>query len=266
VTVGPAPLLALGAGQRAAFDRDGYSVVRGLYAPDEVAAMRERFHRLLREPEAAHPGLRYFYARPEELARRPVDPDNPRGVWMIMDTPLADDYWFDQIRDPRVVRIMGDLLGPDVNFFNGKARVKPPGYVNAQGWHQDWPYERHTAPDLAAAIVYLDDTGPGEGATRVLPGSHLRGEWPHDERTAIPDAAVTEPEVELTARAGDVAFIHVLVVHRAGDNPSARNRTAIINEYKSKAARPLKYQPLAFNELPLLRGGRPTTVAAGAFP
>jgi phytanoyl-CoA hydroxylase len=174
--------------------------------------------------------------------------------------------WFDQIRDPRVVNVVGDLLGPDINFFNGKARIKPPGYVNTQGWHQDWPYERHTAPDLAAAIVYLDDTGPGEGATRIVPGSHRRGEWPHDERNTIPDTAVTKPEVEVTARAGDVAFIHVLVVHRAGDNPSGRNRTAIINEYKTQGTRPLKYQPLAFNELPLLRGGRPTTVAAGVFP
>ena len=68
---------------------------------------------------------------------------------------------------------------------------------------------------------------------------------------------MTVPDVELTAQAGDVAFIHVLVVHRAGDNHSTRNRTAIINEYKTKNARPLKYQPLAFNELPLLRGGRP---------
>jgi ectoine hydroxylase-related dioxygenase (phytanoyl-CoA dioxygenase family) len=144
----------------------------------------------------------------------------------------------------------------------GKARIKPPGYRNTQGWHQDWPYERHTLPELAAAITYLDDTGPGAAATRVLPGSHRQGEWPHDVRNTIPDAAaVGWPEVEVTARAGDVAFIHVLVVHRAGDNHSMLNRTAVINEYKTKAARPLRYQPLAFNELPLLRGGRPTTAA-----
>jgi ectoine hydroxylase-related dioxygenase (phytanoyl-CoA dioxygenase family) len=266
VTVSPAPLAALQPDQKAAFDRDGYLVVRGLYTPDEVAAMRERFHRLLVEPEAVHPGVRFHYESPEEMARRPLDANNPRGVWMIMDTPLAGDYWFDQIRDSRILRIVGDLLGPDVNFFNGKARIKPPGYVNTQGWHQDWPYERHTTSDLAAAILYLDDTGPGEGATRIVPGSHRRGEWPHDGRNTVPDEAVTEPDVEVTAQAGDVAFIHVMVVHRAGDNPSTRNRTAIINEYKAQAARPLQYQPLAFNELPLLRAGRPVTQEAGKFP
>ncbi|HEX2034010.1 MAG TPA: phytanoyl-CoA dioxygenase family protein [Chloroflexota bacterium] len=256
MTAGTGSLLALEPAQKAAFERDGYLVVRGLYSPHEIAEMRERFNRIVCAPETAHKGLRFSYEPAEELAKRPVDPNNPRGVWLIMDTPLADDYWFDQIREPRIVNIMGDLLGPDVNFFNGKARLKPPGYVNRQGWHQDWPYERHTTPDLAAAIVYLDDTGPGEGATRVVPGSHRRGEWPHDERKSIPDEAVEEPGVELVAQAGDVAFIHVMVVHRAGDNPSERSRSAIINEYKSAAAKPLEYQPLAFNELPLLRGGR----------
>jgi hypothetical protein len=260
-------LLALDAAQTAAFARDGYLVLRALYTPDEVAGMRERFNELLRHPEAAHPGLRYTYEGPEGLVTRPVDPNNARGVSLIMDTPLAGDYWFDQIRDPRLVNVIGDLLGPDVNFFNGKARIKPPGYINPQRWHQDWPYERHTAPDLAAAILYLDDTGPGEGATWVVPGSHRQGEWPHDERNRISDAAVDGlPQVELTARAGDVAVIHVMVVHRAGDNRSAHNRTAVINEYKTAAARPLKYQPLAYNELPLLRHGQPTTLPAGTFP
>lgn len=255
-TVTSSPLLALSREQKTAYDRDGYLVVRELYAPDEIAEMRERFCQILRNPEDAHPGVRFSYEPAEEQARRPVDSNNPHGVSLIMDTPLADDYWFDQISHPRIVNIMGDLLGPDVNFFNGKARIKPPGYINTQGWHQDWPFERHSTADLAASIVYLDDTAVGEGATRVIPGSHLRGEWPHDEHKSIPDVDVAGPEVELTARAGDVAFIHVQVVHRAGDNPSARNRSALINEYKSKAARPLKYQPLAYNELPLLRSGR----------
>ena len=50
---------------------------------------------------------------------------------------------------------MVDLLGPNIDFHNGKVRNKPPGFVCTQSWHQDWPYERHTKPELAAAITYL---------------------------------------------------------------------------------------------------------------
>ena len=76
-------LLALDERQKGAFDGDGYLIVRGLYTPAEIAEMRDRFHQLLREPAAAHPGLRYSYEKPEKLAGRPADPNNPHGVWRI---------------------------------------------------------------------------------------------------------------------------------------------------------------------------------------
>ena len=85
----------------------------------------------------------------------------------MMDQTLAGDYWFDQFTEPRIVSVMVDLLGPDLDFHNGKIRNKPPGFVCTQSWHQDWPYERHTEPDLAAAITYLDPSGFEAGATEV---------------------------------------------------------------------------------------------------
>jgi hypothetical protein len=63
--------------------------------------------------------------------------------------------------------------------------------------------------------------------------------------------------VPLSARAGSVAFIHVLVVHRASSNESDRNRSAIINEYKSHEALDRWGNPCAFADLPLRRNRRP---------
>ena len=90
-----------------------------------------------------------------------------------------------------------------------------------------------------------------------MPGSHKRGEWPHDERTLIPDEEVKDPGVTLCARAGDVAIVHVLVVHRAGRNDSAQNRSCIINEYKTHEAVDCWGNRCAFADLPLRRNGRP---------
>ena len=55
-----------------------------------------------------------------------------------MDQPLVSPFWFEQFAEPRLVRTLARLLGPDLDFHNGKVRNKPPGYTAFQSWHQDW--------------------------------------------------------------------------------------------------------------------------------
>ena len=183
------------------------------------------------------------------------DSFNPKNVSGMMDQPLASSYWFDQFTEPRIVGVMVDLLGPNLDFHNGKVRNKPPGFVCTQSWHQDWPYERHSQPELAAAITYLDPTDFEAGATEVVPGSHLEGEWAtKEDEVTLPDDAIAAGEgVVLAAKPGDVAIIHVLVVHRAGHNYTRRSRNAIINEYKTAEAIDQWKNRCAFAGLPLAR-------------
>ncbi|HEV2474553.1 MAG TPA: phytanoyl-CoA dioxygenase family protein [Chthonomonadales bacterium] len=242
------------------FQKNGYLLLPNLLSAGELHEARENMLRLLKQAEPAHPRVRYSLEPSEKSGGQPVCENNPRRVWMVMDTPLAGDWWYANIRDPRIVTAMTQLLGPNINFHNGKARIKPPGYTSHQVWHQDWPYERHSTSDLAAAIFYLDDTEKGASATEVLPGSHLQGEWPHDDGNAIDEDLVanfgSEP-VALEASAGSVAIIHVMVVHRATENRSSLNRSAIINEYKTAEAMDLWGNQCAFADLPLARGGVP---------
>lgn len=246
--------------QKTFFDTNGYLVLENVWAEAELAEARRQMNAVLRDPDNAPPGVKFSFETAEEAAQRPQDPDNPRHVWMLFDTPLAGDWWYDNIRDPRIVGAMSDLLGPNINFHNGKARIKPPGYESHQIWHQDWPYEKHTSPDLAAVLFYLDDTEVGAAATEVIPGSHKQGEWAHDEQNAIPQADVEAfgaAPVPLAVRAGSAAIIHVQIVHRATPNATARNRSAIINEYKTRETRDLWGNRCAFAELPLWRNGKP---------
>ncbi|HZO91804.1 MAG TPA: phytanoyl-CoA dioxygenase family protein [Chthonomonadaceae bacterium] len=246
--------------QKAFFNANGYLVLENVWSQAELAEARRQMRALLRDPDSARPGVQFSYEPPEEAGKYPIDPDNPRRVWMIFDTPLAGDWWYNNIRDPRVVDAMADLLGPNINFHNGKARIKPPGYQTHQIWHQDWPYEHHTSPDLAAALFYLDDTDVGAAATEVIPGSHKQGEWPHDEHNAISEEQVKEfgrEPVPVAVRAGSVAIIHVLIVHRASPNTTDRNRSAIINEYKTMETLDRWGNKCAFAELPLRRNGKP---------
>ena len=242
------------------FHENGYVVLEDLLSAEELAEARRQMRALLRDPEGARPGVKFSYEPEEQAEEQTIDLDNPRRVWMLFDTPLAGDWWYDNIRDPRITEAISELLGPNINFHNGKARIKPPGYESHQIWHQDWPYERHTSPDLAAAILYLDDTEVGASATEVIPGSHRQGEWPHGADYAISDADVEAfgaKPVPVCVRAGSVAVIHVLIVHRATANTSGRNRSAIINEYKTMETRDCWGNKCAFADLPLRRNGRP---------
>lgn len=238
------------------FKDNGYLVLRQLYNAEEVRDLRREFHRLVTNTADRPKNMSYDFMDPVE--GYPLDPFNPKNVVGIMDQTLAEDFWFDQFTDPRIVVPMTDLLGPNIDFHNGKVRNKPPGFHASQGWHQDWPYERHSQPDLAAAITYIDDTDFEQGATEVIPGSHLKGEWETQDGHTISEEAVTPGSWKvLAAKAGDVAIIHVQVVHRAGHNYTSTARHALINEYKTAEARDLWNNRCAFAGLPLARSGKP---------
>ena len=149
--------------------------MEGLYNASEIEEMRREFHDLIANTDGRPEAIRYNFM--EQAEGYPIDPYNPKNVQGIMDQPLASDYWFNNVTDPRIVNVFIDLFGPDIDFHNGKVRNNPPGFTNTQGWHQDWPYERHSKSELAAAIIYLDANDVDEGSTTVLPGSHLMGEW-----------------------------------------------------------------------------------------
>ena len=115
----------------------------------------------------AHPRLRVgTFADAGEAGREP-HPDNPNFIDLVMDSPLAGDDWFNNIRDPRIVKVMVDILGPNINFHNGKLRIKPPGYVNSQGWHQDWP----TSGMKSRSWPRRSSTSTRRSPARARPGS-----------------------------------------------------------------------------------------------
>jgi len=225
-----ADLLILASEQKKFFEDNGYLLVKSLYSPSEIAEIREQFHEIITRTENRPKNMSYAFMPPAEGYS--IDPFNPKNV----------------------VGIMVDLLGPNIDFHNGKVRNKPPGFVCTRGWHQDWPYERHTRPDLAAAITYLDDTDFEAGATEVISGSHLKGEWPTYNGFCIADELVSQKDrVVLSAKAGDVAIIHVLVVYRAGHNYTNTDRNTIINEYKTAEVIEQWNNRCAFAGLPLAR-------------
>ena len=265
--------IALTAEEKERYAEEGVLHLPGFLSDHELEEMRRELFALMADRSDRPAKMSYSVMGPKPGFE--PDPRNPDGVVGIVDQPLASSFWLDQISEPRQMAVLGDILSPDADFFNGKIRNKPPGYTNRQSMHQDWPYEPHSEARLAGIITYLDDTGEEEdsGATEVVIGSHLRGEWPTvcrsnrhltpfqgvgSERFSIPDELIAASGLErrtIRAKAGDVIIIHVLVVHRAGNNYTRRARHAVINEYKASSATDRFGNSCAFAELPLIRGG-----------
>src|ERR1051326_3376230 len=87
--------------QKQFFDDNGYLLLEQVYSPEEMAEAREQMNALLRDPTLAHPRVGFSYESPGEES--PFCADNPHRVWMVMDTPLAGDWWFRQFQEPFVV-------------------------------------------------------------------------------------------------------------------------------------------------------------------
>ena len=71
---------------------------------------------------------------------------------------------------PKVLEVIGSLLGEDFNYVGGDGNY----YSGDTGWHSDGA---HRVGLYAKFHLYLDPLTRDTGCIRVIPGSHLFGEW-----------------------------------------------------------------------------------------
>lgn len=245
----------LTAEQKARYADEGYLILRNLFPADEVGAYRRELFALLSKPWAGSKRVGISY-QADAVGK---DPENPLAASFVMQSPLLGERWFRLTLDWRLIEPMVDLLGPDINLHDQKIPMKPPGHVSHQRWHQDWAYEQHDRPELAAVLLYLDATAPGAGATKIAVGSHKRGALPHDRKdyNAMRDELVTEPVVQPAMHPGDAIIIHTWLVHSVGDNHSNQTKSMVAHVYKTARAIDTHGNTRAMAELPAARGGKP---------
>lgn len=220
--------------------RDGFLVVPGLVAPEDVERMRR-------------------YADDVAGGRLPVPVLDTPPAGATLDDPALRPTRFHMVHrvhamaewalfHPRVLDVVEALAGPDVLALQSMLLLNPPRR-GGQGWHQDSHYITTYPDTLLGAWVALDRADEQNGCLWVAPGSHHEPVYPPVETPPLPlglmhargsfadlgaawnasslddslnsltpVAARYGPWRPCAMQPGDVLFLHSHVLHRAYPN------------------------------------------------
>lgn len=202
--------------QKAAFNREGYVIVPGLYEPHELEAIRTFFDDLGRRGEAV-PG--HWTPRPDAaagdvLARWPrvMHPhrfNRQAMAWML---------------HPRVGAVLRELLGEPAVATQSMYYFKPPG-AKGQALHQDNFYLKVRPTTCIAAWTAIDPATPANGGMFVVPGTQNMeivcpevADASESFTTHLVHAPPGMKAVPAVMDAGDTLFFNGSLVHGSGPN------------------------------------------------
>ena len=229
----------------AAYRRDGYAVVHGVFDPTDLAALGKAFDR--QQAEGLRLGRSWRHGN--RCYRLTDDPASGLGVAMVQWPSYADPVLARYRNDPRLLAIVAPLIGHELKQIINQCHWKAPGGIAADyNFHQDIRFRRprEAFRNIAASYIQtgiaIDAHTIENGAMRVAPGSHLLGEIAalgegvvlgKGRGDAVLREAGIDPAmlVDLTLEPGDVAFWHPCTVHGSGPNRGSNARRFYLNSY-----------------------------------
>lgn len=224
---------------RAQFDRDGYIVFKSVLSPGEIDEIKA----------ALSPHLGQNIKGRNEFEGR----ESNRVYAMLAKSPVFADL----VTHPLALKFVEADLGEDCLLSACLAINLHPGET-AQPWHYDdshyrWPRPR---PSLGVSTFWaISDLTDTNGATEILPGSHLWGE-------EIVEGAIAQEDFSKDGRregdpgarpdalkavmpAGSLMIAKGTLWHRGGANTSNASRLIITPQYCPAWTRPLENMSLA---------------------
>ncbi|AZD66468.1 Ectoine hydroxylase-related dioxygenase, phytanoyl-CoA dioxygenase (PhyH) family [Pseudomonas chlororaphis] len=150
----------------------------------------------------------------------------PRGMDWRHSLLDADSKVQAVCRLPQVLAVAGELIGE--RFFLSQVEGREPlAGGGHQQLHRDLSAQR--PGDIANALAFLDDYGPENGATRIVPGSHRPG--PGEPPFDFTDESRS---VQLSGAAGDILVFDVDLVHAGSLNSLGARRRSLLISYFSE--------------------------------
>ncbi len=215
--------------QRAAFEQDGYVLIKGFFDAEETF--------LLQRAMEEDPAIRgHFYDR--------GDAEGMTTKMAVWNHP-GDSVYGLAARSHKMVDTMEDLLGGEVYHYHSKITAKEPREGGAWEWHQDYGYWYNNGclfPLMASAMIALDKCTRANGCLQVLKGSHHLGRIDHGllegsqvgaDLRRVEEAKAKLELVYCEMQPGDVLFFHCNTLHRSDQNRSDDRRWTLICCYNA---------------------------------
>lgn len=224
------PLQAPPADHKAAFDRDGFLIVRDALPAELLERLIAASDRLYRE------GVQ-------------VSGLSERNHWQMRHCIGADPVFLEVLDNPAILPLVVDILGWDIHLITSHLIVRPPSpagtdrFFKGEGWHRDggqssWEMtEPHPRLFLKVAYFLSDQSEPGRGNTMVVPGSNRLTGPPAQS----PEAPHPYGAIEICGKPGDAFLFEQRTWHAVGPNFSDITRKSLFMGYGFRWVRAMDY-------------------------
>lgn len=218
------------------YQRDGYVVVRNLFAQAEVERL-------------------YAIAIGDAVLRtKTFDRTDASGLktklalWYDLDDSLYSKF----ARSARIVEGVEQILGGRAAHYHSKLMQKEPRTGGAWEWHQDYGYwyknNGFLFPDMLSVVTALTPATKQNGCLQMIRESHKMGRVEHSftgdqvgaDLEKVTEALKIMPLDYLEMAPGDTAFFHCNILHASAANLSDKPRWSIITAYNLVSNKPYK--------------------------
>lgn len=209
------------------FAEDGYYVAKGVFSPEEVAALEADFDRIVSQLVSSGEEINATWTGPE------MEKMEAKKL-VVIHTHNVQQYsgiWTKAFFQDKFLKAATDILGPDVILHHSKLFQKPSEEGAPFPMHQDWTYFPTIKDSLIAGIIHVSKATDEMGCLRVYPGSHKLGRVDGTSGQNESDLLANYPlekALPLEAEPGDVVFFHYFTLHGSMPNRSSETRKTVL--------------------------------------
>lgn len=210
--------------ERESIDTLGYVSLGRLLDDAQLESLRARVRELINE-EGEQGGHELFNS---DRIKHPKETGADRLANLVNKGVVFDILY----THPKLLSTVRQVLGPEIKLSSLNYRSARPGH-GLQKLHADWPKAVEPGEfKVCNSIWLLDDFSAANGATRLVPKSHLCGAMPED---VMDDPLQPHPdEIILEAPAGTVVVFNSHLWHGGTVNRSDTERRAIHSYFCSR--------------------------------
>src|SRR5690554_454919 len=198
-------------------DQNGYLNLGRILTDGQLSSIRNKIQQLL-EQEGENAGSELLDS---PHIRHPKESGADRLADLVNKGEEFDVFY----TQPKVLAAISHVLGKNIKLSSLNYRSAKPG-AGLQKLHVDW-HEAVAPQDykVCNSIWLLDDFSKENGATRVVPQTHLKSQLPQDAMQDPMDSHVDEVIIE--APAGSVVIFNSHTWHGGTTNSTAQPRRSI---------------------------------------